>query len=73
VPPDPTLSALARAARALLADRPIVSLPTLCAHAGIPHALVQATYLADPSARAAFEQALDARCVDAEGGCFLVR
>jgi hypothetical protein len=70
---DPQLDALARAARTLLADRPIVALQTLCAHAGLPHALVHSTYLATPATRAAFEQALDARCVDAEGGCFLVR
>jgi hypothetical protein len=70
---DATLDVLARAAAHLLADRQIVSLQSLCAEAGVPHATVKSTYLDDPARRRAFEQALGARCVDAEGGCFLVR
>jgi hypothetical protein len=70
---DPTLAALSRAARSLLADRPIVALQSLCAHAGVAHSMVKKAYLDDPARRRVLEQALNARCVDAEGGCFLVR
>jgi hypothetical protein len=71
--PDATLDALARTARSLLADRPIVALQSLCAEADVPRARVKAAYLEDPAKRRAFEEALGAHCVDAEGGCFLVR
>lgn len=70
---DATLDALAGAARRLLADRPIVALRTLCAEAGLDHATVRSAYLDDAATRRAVEQRLGARCVDAEGGCFLVR
>jgi hypothetical protein len=71
--PDATLAALAQAAKVLLDDRPIVALQSLCAHAGVTHESVKSRYLSDPAKRAAFERAIGVRCVDAEGGCFLVR
>ena len=70
---DAQFDSLVRAGKALLAETKLVSLQRWALSAGVPHGTIKSAYLDDPAQRQALEAALEARCVDAEGGCFLIR
>ncbi|TAK25988.1 MAG: hypothetical protein EPO26_01170 [Chloroflexota bacterium] len=69
---DRDFARLVAAGRDLLDVSPIVSLQHWAAAAELTVDAIKTTYLADTERRAALEVAIGARCVNAEGGCFLI-
>lgn len=70
---DPEFEKIVAAGRDLLAGSELVPLQKWAARSGVASGIIRQHYFGDPQRRLALEQALNARCVDAEGGCFLIK
>ncbi len=70
---DPEFEKIVAAGRDLLAGSGLVPLQKWAARSGIASGVIREHYLGDPQRRLALEKALNAKCVDAEGGCFLIK
>lgn len=72
-PNDPLFAALVTAGRELAATSGLVSLARWAAAAGAAAEVVKTRFVADARYRRVLEEAIGARCVYADGGCFPVK